>query len=189
MARGKKSKAPSRFVTVRGRIGKASDPTPLVKAIYGLEKNLRSAQNGSKAALRRLPAMVDDVVRQHRAHHEGRPQRPSAESLTTEDLLRELASRAGPEAALGEAGLVAHLKTKDYDDGLSRDRYFPLGLPSFAQMIHVKSERLLSFARRERGENFEGVRDSALDLINYASFLADWLGRRPKASVQVGDGS
>lgn len=94
------------------------------------------------------------------------------------DLLRELTRRGGAPAALGEAGLLAFRKADDYNDGRSRDEYFPLGLASYAQMLHVKVTRLLSLSRRPREAANEPARDTALDIVNYASFLADWLGRQ-----------
>lgn len=96
-----------------------------------------------------------------------------------EYLLATLAAHAsGPAAALGQAGLLALRKTADYDDGESRDDYFPLGLASYAQMLHVKVRRLLLAARRPRELNFESARDTCLDMVNYASFAADWLARQ-----------
>ena len=56
-----------------------------------------------------------------------------------------------------------------------RDAYFPFGLASYVQMLHVKTQRLVSLTAKaaQGAPNFEGVRDTALDLINYASFLVE----------------
>jgi hypothetical protein len=67
-------------------------------------------------------------------------------------------------------------KHEDYgNDDIGLHSYFPLGLPSYAQMLHVKTQRLVSFARDEREPNFESVKDNLLDLINYAVFTLDYL--------------
>jgi hypothetical protein len=106
-------------------------------------------------------------------------------ATTARDALHMLRDVGGNLGALAEAGLLAMGKGEDYnkhqDPREARDAYFPLGLPSYAQMIHVKSQRLLAFCdaeRKGRKANFEGVRDTALDVINYGSFLADWQGRQ-----------
>lgn len=109
-----------------------------------------------------------------------------ARSLTAEQLLFALLSKGGPLAALAEAAAIAVGKTSDYDDGLKKDMYFPMGLVSYAQMLHVKSLRLVSLAAKEMkgGERkHESARDTCLDLINYASFAADWLAREEKSNA------
>lgn len=155
------------------------------KARRKLVRVLRAAR-GSKGPLgAKIEHTIDELIAESSSHFRARYDPPSMkepESFQSEDLLVALAKRNGPEGALGAAGLIALRKTKDYDDGLSRDRYFPLGLASYAQMIHLKSERLLSFARNLRDANFESALDTALDLINYASFLADWQKREELAS-------
>lgn len=73
-----------------------------------------------------------------------------------------------------EAAALAAKKGQDYNDGVPRSAYFPLGLASYAQELHKKSLRLVSLAKRpgSRPRN-ESVRDTALDMINYACFLAE----------------
>lgn len=105
--------------------------------------------------------------------------------LSSRNLLAIIAERGGALKALAEAGMIALKKGEDYNNtgkapGEERDVYFPLGLPSYAQMIHVKATRLVSFAAAPRDAKHESVRDTALDIINYASFLADWLERQIK---------
>lgn len=109
------------------------------------------------------------------------PARPGAPSV--EEMLERLLALGGPEGACAEAALLFHRKGKDYNTGVGRDEYFPLGLPSYAQMIWVKALRLISFAKQPRGTNFEGTRDTLLDVISYAAFAADWLKRRGKADA------
>ena len=68
-------------------------------------------------------------------------------------------------------------KSGDYNKHTGRDAYFPLGLASYAQMIHTKAMRLTNLAATGAEPNFESVRDTCLDLINYAWFLADAIER------------
>lgn len=110
-------------------------------------------------------------------------------------IFEELAKRGGTWAQIAAASLLVLKKSEDYNksaltgdaagDGADkRDVYFPLGHASYAQMIHVKSQRVLALVDAElkgRPTNFEGLRDTALDLINYASFLAERLAREEKA--------
>lgn len=93
-------------------------------------------------------------------------------------LVAELSKRGGSMGAVGEALTIVVGKSQDYNAGaVDRDSYFPLGLASYAQMLHTKSLRLVSLASKPRDAVFESARDTALDIINYASFLADWLKR------------
>lgn len=101
------------------------------------------------------------------------------EQVPTESMLHDLSKRGGSAAILAECGLLAIRKGADYNTGFDRDAYFPLGLASYAQMLWVKCLRLVSFAKTPREEQNEAVRDTLLDLINYATFAADWLTRRP----------
>jgi hypothetical protein len=72
---------------------------------------------------------------------------------------------------------LCHKKAQDYNESTGRDAYFPLGLASYAQMIHTKSMRLVNLAVTREKPNFESVRDTLLDLINYAWFAADAVDR------------
>lgn len=106
-------------------------------------------------------------------------------AVTTVDLLSELEKRGGHPGALASAALLCIKKSEDYNHGQSqnphvvdRTAYFPFGALSYAQMIHTKAERFVSIAKKalETGSaaNFEGLGDTALDIINYAGFyLAD----------------
>jgi hypothetical protein len=99
---------------------------------------------------------------------------------STEDLFQEIASRGGHPAALANAALLCIKKSRDYNHGVDLDPhtvdrtgYFPFGVVSYAQMIHTKSQRFNSLAQKEldgSDVNFEGLTDTALDLINYAGF-------------------
>jgi hypothetical protein len=106
-------------------------------------------------------------------------------------MLEELKARGGHPGALAEAALLCARKSQDYNRGaanegdihsVDRDLYFPLGLASFAQMLHTKSQRLLSLAQNpDAPVAFESARDTCLDLINYAGFCAEWLTRTGRA--------
>ena len=103
-------------------------------------------------------------------------------------LLSELSSRGGHPGALADAALLCIKKSQDYNPGQSdphkvdRTSYFPFGATSYAQMLHTKSQRFNSLVQKQQAAiqpNFEGLRDTALDIINYAGFyLAD--PRTPK---------
>lgn len=107
----------------------------------------------------------------------------AVKDIGTETMLKEIESRGGHPAALARAALLCIRKSADYNSGQSdphtidRTGYFPFGTVSYAQMIHTKSERFMSLTRKQlegQDSNFEGLGDTALDIINYAGFfLAD----------------
>lgn len=76
-----------------------------------------------------------------------------------------------------EVTKLAIKKSKDYNNGngtpTSRANYFPFGLLSYAQMLHTKSQRLNSLAQQDKLPNNESVRDTLLDMINYATFAVE----------------
>lgn len=99
---------------------------------------------------------------------------------STEELLQELVSRGGHPGAIAKAVLLCVKKSQDYNHGknsnphdVDRSEYFPFGAASYAQMIHTKAQRFNSLVQKQLdgGEsNFEGLDDTALDIINYAGF-------------------
>lgn len=98
---------------------------------------------------------------------------------STVDLLNELSNRSGHPGALADAALLCLRKSQDYNKdatnphAIDRNVYFPFGAVSYAQMIHTKAQRFNSLALKDlRGEdvNYEGLSDTALDIINYAGF-------------------
>lgn len=106
----------------------------------------------------------------------------SLAECSTIELLEELQSRGGHPGALAEAALLCIRKSQDYNQGaadldphkVDRIPYFPFGAVSYAQMIHTKAMRFNSLVLKEmrgQGSNFEGLRDTALDIINYAGFF------------------
>lgn len=63
-------------------------------------------------------------------------------------------------------------KHQDYgNDLLGLKSYFPFGAKSYVQMIHVKTQRLVSLTKSERTPNYESMRDTVHDLINYSVFM------------------
>lgn len=99
------------------------------------------------------------------------------------DLLKELAARGGHPGALARAALLCIRKSQDYNQGaedmdphkIDRSGYFPFGAVSYAQMLHTKSQRFNSLVLKQMNgqePNFEGLLDTALDIINYAGFFA-----------------
>lgn len=76
-----------------------------------------------------------------------------------------------------EATELCMKKSQDYNNGntapQSRANYFPFGLISYAQMLHTKTQRLNSLAQQTKTPNNESVRDTLLDMINYANFAIE----------------
>lgn len=112
------------------------------------------------------------------------------------DLLTALSRRGGTMKAVAEAQLLVLRKSADYNQGgmkgqraedaatADRDVYFPFGSASYAQMIHTKAQRLNSLVLKERAglpPNHEGIRDTLLDVINYAAFWVERLDREQGA--------
>lgn len=109
--------------------------------------------------------------------------------VDSRELLQELVRRGGHPGALAEAALFCAKKSEDYNQcegtldihRVDRRGYFPFGAASYAQMLHTKAKRFVSLVRRmEHGEapNFEGLLDTAIDIINYAGFyMADPVSR------------
>ena len=84
-----------------------------------------------------------------------------------------------PKAFLDATELMLE-KAKDYRTGVTLDDYFPFGHYSYLQMLHTKQLRLRSLiAVLENGHqpNFESLRDSVIDLLNYGAFYAEYLAK------------
>ena len=74
-------------------------------------------------------------------------------------------------------------KHEDYNAGLELKSYFPFGDLSYTQMLHVKSQRLVSLAGKSLNEidtvpNYESAKDTVLDMINYCVFYLAYLKDR-----------
>lgn len=107
--------------------------------------------------------------------------------ISTIELLKELSERGGHPGALADAALLAIKKSADYNGNrpnlhnIDRSNYFPFDELSYAQMIHTKSQRFNSLCKKlisKEPVQFEGLRDTALDLINYAGFYIDYSQRK-----------
>ena len=99
------------------------------------------------------------------------------DTVSSEQLLQALAERGGHPGALARAALLCLRKSQDYNGlninihTIDRSNYFPFGALSYAQMIHTKSQRFVNLTKTgDIGVHFEGLEDTALDLINYAGF-------------------
>lgn len=66
-------------------------------------------------------------------------------------------------------------KQKDYG---GTEQYFPFGDVSYAQMIHVKSQRIVSLARQGGTATFESMQDSVKDLLIYGIMFLDHLEKK-----------
>lgn len=107
-------------------------------------------------------------------------------AFSSENLLSELHRRGGHPGALAEAALLCVKKSADYNHGMGtedphkvdRSSYFPFGAVSYAQMLHTKSQRFNSLVKKGGEANFEGLRDTALDIINYAGFYVASLEKK-----------
>lgn len=69
-------------------------------------------------------------------------------------------------------------KHEDYNKGeATLEQYFPFGDYSYIQMTHLKALRLVSLASLDVGSapNYDSIKDTVLDLINYCVFYLDYL--------------
>lgn len=109
--------------------------------------------------------------------------KPDLTIVHSMDLLAELSKRGGHPGALADAALLCAKKSLDYNrtqnghaidiHNIDRSNYFPFGPVSYAQMLHTKSQRFnsLIYAGVNHTPQFEGLKDTALDIINYAGFF------------------
>ena len=76
---------------------------------------------------------------------------------------------------------IAELRAKkgqDYNSTVKLRDYFPMGHASYFQMMHLKTKRAESLIEviQQGGEpNFEGLRDTLLDALNYITFWVEAL--------------
>ncbi len=68
------------------------------------------------------------------------------------------------------------VKAKDYGQmDHARRNYFPFGDASYATMLHTKMERIKRLIEKDSEPNFEGLKDTVMDLINYGAFYFAYL--------------
>lgn len=77
------------------------------------------------------------------------------------------------EEVLFECAELMQKKGAAYN-GFPQAEYYPYGLRDIWYMCFTKVKRLESQIIRDGEPNFEGVEDSARDLINYAAFLIEF---------------
>lgn len=84
---------------------------------------------------------------------------------------------------LEEAAEIQRKKSNDYQNSESRIKqaqYYPRGCASILDIIHSKVLRMYSVMEAMESDksykpNFESLEDSAVDLINYASFFVSFM--------------
>ena len=93
-----------------------------------------------------------------------------------------------------EAAQLQEKKGQDYNGAqtsIEQNDYYPRGVWSILDIVNAKYLRMVSVLEQmEQGgkANFESVEDSAIDLINYASFLAAYMrgdvpGQKPDHDI------
>jgi hypothetical protein len=88
-----------------------------------------------------------------------------------------------PLMVLEACAALQRSKGRDYQSAASTVRqadYYPHGCQSIYDTMHTKMLRIKSVMDAMEGKpdhcvNYESVRDSALDLINYASFFVSYM--------------
>lgn len=84
-------------------------------------------------------------------------------------------------------------KGADYQadiSGIKQADYYPHGITTIYDIMHAKMLRLKSvMSKMEHGKdpNFESASDSAMDLINYASFFVAYLEGRVDGQIKGND--
>lgn len=85
-------------------------------------------------------------------------------------------------------------KSKDYQNDAStvvQSDYYPRGVDSIYDMLNTKMLRIRSLLDTARASpstipKFESLKDTAKDLINYASFFAAWLDKGIEGQEKMG---
>lgn len=127
---------------------------------HGLDKAAQLVGNLSEEEASRLVvAILKLLANEQVAIKKPVPAAPAADTAIPKPILDALA--------------LCRTKSQDYNAVVGRDAYFPLGLPSYAHEIYKKGLRLINLSSTKSQPNHESVRDTALDLINYATFLAE----------------
>ena len=144
-----------------------------------------------------LPGAAFDAV--HEANmtkrHGQNPQRPDnahdavkPEGWKPPDLAMAMSITLADVEALSPVLLeITHLrarKGRDYNAAsVTIEDYFPLGHQSYFQMLFVKVKRiqsLLGIMGKGGAPANESLRDTVLDLLNYATFYVEWIDRETK---------
>jgi hypothetical protein len=96
---------------------------------------------------------------------------------------KKVATTTGAEEFLQECIDLMRRKSRDYQNPSSSVRqidYYPSGIMTIIDIIQGKILRMRSVAEAMRSDpdynpNFESLRDSCMDMVNYASFAAAML--------------
>lgn len=88
-------------------------------------------------------------------------------------LLERLRLRAKVPPSLLEATALSVSKSQDYNSSVPRTTYFPFGHTSYCHMIWTKALRARNLVESRTVPNHESLRDTLLDIINYASYWVD----------------
>lgn len=56
-----------------------------------------------------------------------------------------------------------------------RKEYFPFGKKSYAHMLWTKVLRIVNLLKKKSAPNFEGVKDSIIDLVAYSMFMYSFM--------------
>lgn len=147
--------------------------------VYGVKEDKpydALAQYESSESYKALKPIIMDSIVDTTEHHE-----PSVYiDIDGEQLIcsiEELKLFKKMSPIFKEVTKIAIKKSEDYNNGngqpASRAQYFPFGLLSYAQMLHTKTQRLNSLAQQDKKPNNESIRDTLLDIINYATFTVE----------------
>ena len=79
-------------------------------------------------------------------------------------------------SSFSKARRIRLSKQQDYQrSSISTEDYFPFGLLSYVQMIHIKSTRLRSLASSDSEIANESIEDTLLDMLNYVDFAHNFV--------------
>ena len=76
---------------------------------------------------------------------------------------------------------LSEIKARDYQSkSFKREDYFPFERLSYLQMIWIKVMRLRNLIENNKPTLHESLKDTLLDLINYAAFFVEHLDKEEK---------
>jgi predicted HAD superfamily Cof-like phosphohydrolase len=103
---------------------------------------------------------------------------PDHAYLNRSDILKALDSYYNTSPVLRRISDLRAKKGQDYNTGVKLTDYFPFGHQSYAQLVYMKALRLRSLIEvmmAGRKPNFEGLKDTLEDSINYSTFYLEYL--------------
>jgi hypothetical protein len=98
-------------------------------------------------------------------------------------------------AVLQKAIEIQRLKSKDYQNpnsSVKQADHYPHGVWTIYDMVHQKLIRIKSLLEaiefdNQNVPNFEGIEDSAVDAINYLSFMVSYLNKNMDGQDETKD--